>query len=141
MILDVGCCACARGNVNIDLIINRTAPNFVRCDAQHLPFKDNVFALTLCYCLLEHLSKPYEGLKELFRVTGDTVTIRYDKLFSIYNFIGVGHKNMMVKERFVRLPSIFFNFLYKAFMFRPLKAVCRRAGIFEAQTYERTYNV
>jgi len=141
MILDVGCSNRHRGNVNIDLTINRTAPNFVRCDAHYLPFQKNVFTLTLCYCLLEHLNKPYQALKEIYRVTNGTVTIRYDKLFSIYNFIGVGHKNMMVKERFVRLPSMFFSFFYKVFMFRPLKAVCRRARMFEAQTYERTYNV
>lgn len=144
MILDCGCGTKPVGDVNVDIIIYpecRNMDNFLRCDVHFLPFKNLVFSKAVCYCVLEHLNRPHDGLKEIFRVTNGEVIIRYDRLLSIYNFIGVGHKNMMVKERFVRLPSVFFKFLYKVFMFRPLKTICRRAKLFEPQTYERAYHV
>jgi len=140
LILDCGCGDKWKGDVNIDVAV-QYAPNFVRCDAHHLPFKDKVFTLTLCYCVLEHLDKPYDALREIHRVTNGTTIVRYDRVFSVYNIIGQGHKNMMVKERFVRLPSFFFRFCNEVFQFRPLKFLCRKARVFEAKTYEREYNV
>jgi len=136
--LDCGCGTRPKGDVNVD-VVKRVAPNFVRCDIQWLPFRDEVFTRTFCLCVLEHLHKPYTALKEISRITNGEVTVRYDCFLSVYNFLGRGHKNMMVKERFVRLPSFFFRFWNMVFTFRPLKFLCRKAGLFRAQTYERTY--
>jgi ubiquinone/menaquinone biosynthesis C-methylase UbiE len=125
--------------VNIDLEINREAPNFVKCDAQHLAFRKKIFKKTIVFTVIEHLNKPYEGLREIFRVTDGEVTIKYDCFFSIYNFIGIGHKSMMIRERFVRLPSFFFVFLNRLFTFRPVKYLARKGRLFEERTYEKTY--
>lgn len=139
MILDCGCGTKPNGDVNIDLEINRSAPNFIRCDAQHLPFQNGTFTKTICSTVLEHLNKPYDALREIFRVTNGEVTIRYDRFISIYNFIGVGHRNLMVMEKFVRLPRFLFVFLNRLFRFRPIKYLARKGKLFEERTYEKTY--
>ena len=87
MILDCGCSDHPRGDVNIDLVVNKNAPNFVRCDAQYLPFHKNVFSITICFCILEHLNKPYDALHEVYRITNGTIRITYDHFWSIYNLI------------------------------------------------------
>lgn len=138
--LDVGCGTKPTGDVNIDYAY-RTAQNFIRCDAHNLPFKSKVFKNSRCLTVLEHLNKPHDALKELFRVTNGVITIRYDCFFSIYNFIGVGHKNLMVRERFVRLPSFMFVFLNYLFRFRPIRYLARKGRLFEENTYEKTYCV
>jgi len=138
-VLDVGCCNKKRGDIGID--IERIKGVDVICDAHHLPFQDNCFKKTMAYCSLEHLDKPYDALKEIYRVTNGILEIRYDSFLSIYNFIGRGHKNMMVRERFVRLPKAFFMLLNRLFTFRPLKSICRRAGLFRPNMYERSYHV
>ena len=141
MILDVGCGDKPRGDVNIDLAHNRSAFNFIRSDAQHLPFRDKTFKTTYVLTVLEHLNKPYDALREIFRVTNGDVIIRYDRFFNLYNFIGVGHRNLMVRERFVRLPTCLFVFLNYLFRFRPIKYLARKGKLFEANTYEKTYLV
>lgn len=125
--------------MNIDLVINRRASNFIRCDAHHLPFQNNIFEKTICFTVLEHLNKPYDALREIFRVTKGEITIKYDRFFSIYNFIGVGHKNMMIMERFVGLPRFLFVFLSFLVKFRPIKYLARKGKLFEEKTYEKTY--
>ena len=48
-----------RNEPNIDLVL---------CDAQHLPFRDNVFNIITSYELLEHLERPVEALKKMLSV-------------------------------------------------------------------------
>lgn len=141
MTLDCGCGTQPRGDVNIDLVINRGASHFIRSDAQHLPFRTGIFERSNCSTVLEHTEKPYMARGELFRVTNGEVTIKYDRFFNIYNWIGVGHRHLMVRERFVSLPQPVFVFLRRLFQFRPIKFLARRGNLFRADTYEKTYRV
>lgn len=49
--------------------IHRDGRPFIVCDAQYLPFKDKSFTFASCSHVLEHLSNPELGVKELRRVT------------------------------------------------------------------------
>ena len=87
MILDVGCGAFPKGDVNVDLftgatihtgrIINpQTIPNFVKGDCNHLPFRDNCFTGSICSHVLEHHGvNPRKTIFEMVRVTNGTVRI------------------------------------------------------------------
>ena len=89
MILDVGCGDRPKGNVNLDCVHSQSsdffeserkinpkrAPNFVLGDAYHLPFRNNAFETVLCHHTLEHLENPVSALKELVRVTSNTLEI------------------------------------------------------------------
>lgn len=87
--LNVGC-----GNlpnfgdfVNCDLYVNETihrhyktldakrTPNFVKCDAQHLPFKDNCFEMAYSSNVLEHVKNPYKMLREMIRVARNRIEL------------------------------------------------------------------
>jgi len=79
MILDVGCGADPKGDVNVDRFLeDRTqcfkawfpweTKNFVFADAEYLPFKDKAFSLLLARHLIEHLENPLQALKEWSRV-------------------------------------------------------------------------
>ena len=65
--LDIGCGPNKKLDVNIDL--NRGFRPDIVCDAQHLPFKSEVFSLINCSHLLEHLEKPYLCLNEINRIS------------------------------------------------------------------------
>jgi SAM-dependent methyltransferase len=80
-VLDIGCGCRPKGDVNCDLFIGRTPhteqswtinptviPNFVRCDAHFLPFRDNSFLEVYSHHLLEHVDDPTKVLLEMFRV-------------------------------------------------------------------------
>jgi len=78
--LDIGCGGTGDGDVNLDLYFGKTdhhsgniqprnIPNFVNGDAQQLPFRDNVFKVTRCCHVLEHMEKPLRALKEMKRVS------------------------------------------------------------------------
>ena len=89
MILDIGCGDSPRGDVNCDLFVGESPhltapryiqpekiPNFVRCDANCLPFRYKAFTESLCRHVIEHKGvTPSAVLKEIVRVTSDTVTI------------------------------------------------------------------
>jgi ubiquinone/menaquinone biosynthesis C-methylase UbiE len=137
--LDCGCSNNPRGDVNIDVTPNQSAPNFIRCDAHNLPFKDNSFSHTYCVCILEHLSHPYHALKEINRVTHGKIEITYDHFWSIYNWIGVGHQHLMLNTYFIKLPYLL-TMLRILFKWRPLKAICRRAGLFTPWRYTHVYH-
>ena len=82
LILDVGCGHTPRGTVNVDLpthksehffhkekvIKPKSAPNFVRADAHHLPFRSSVFDKTVSSHTCEHLDNPEKAIKEMLRV-------------------------------------------------------------------------
>jgi SAM-dependent methyltransferase len=87
MILDVGCGNSPKGDVNCDLyrkntphlmgdtrIQNTKIPNFVLCDATHLPFKDKVFEKAYASQVLEHILHPALLIEEMKRVATRMVT-------------------------------------------------------------------
>jgi 2-polyprenyl-3-methyl-5-hydroxy-6-metoxy-1,4-benzoquinol methylase len=47
----------------------RPGPSYLHADAQRLPFRDDQFDLVVCVEVLEHLTDPVAGLRELARVT------------------------------------------------------------------------
>jgi len=88
--LDVGCGLRPRGDVNSDLFVGKSPhlhkedkeinpkniPNFVRCDANQLPFKDDAFSISFCSHVLEHKGvNALKVIKELMRVTRRRVII------------------------------------------------------------------
>jgi SAM-dependent methyltransferase len=85
MNLDVGCGHSPKGDVNIDLHIkatshrNRTVeldedldtkkiPNFVKADANFLPFRPRMFKKVFMYEVLEHFDVPKQVLSEIRKV-------------------------------------------------------------------------
>ena len=81
MLLDVGSGSHPhpRAEVTCDLFFNaefeggainaREQKNFIICDAQHLPFRNQVFEESNCSHVLEHLEDPRLGFSELKRVS------------------------------------------------------------------------
>ena len=90
MKLDIGCGALPKGDVNVDLYVGRTPhseekwtiepqtiPNFVRCDANYLPFRDKAFSECVISHVLEHDGvRPIKVIKETLRVTKGDIEIR-----------------------------------------------------------------
>jgi len=85
-VLDIGCGARAKGDVNIDLYPNdrkqckqtwnpKKIRNFVLADAEHLPFKDKTFITIYVVHVCEHLKNPFKALQEFNRV-GKIIHIR-----------------------------------------------------------------
>jgi len=73
--LDIGCGGGVkfrphpRGDINCDINIPlSTIPNFIRCDADFLPFKPDIFDRVSMYEVLEHLASPLNALIEARRV-------------------------------------------------------------------------
>jgi len=86
LVLDVGCGSVPQGDVNTDIFIGATphhkfkirarrTPNFVLCDAQHLPFRDKAFSRVYTRHVLEHIPNPLQALKEYARVASLTYLI------------------------------------------------------------------
>ena len=90
--LDVGCGQNPSGDINTDLYIvddivrriqrfhelnTKKIPNFVCCDVQHLPFKNETFGLVYCAHVIEHVKNPSQLLSELTRVSTETVIVEY----------------------------------------------------------------
>lgn len=90
--LDVGCGAQPKGDVNIDLHVGYTLqggdqrkvgifidpkriPNFIRADAQYLPFKDRSFEKVISHHVIEHVEEPFKMLSEMSRVTNCRIEI------------------------------------------------------------------
>jgi len=57
-------------------INTRHVKNFVSCDAQHLPFKDEAFDWVYSAHVIEHVDKPFAMLREMVRVARIRVTVR-----------------------------------------------------------------
>ncbi|TET65723.1 MAG: class I SAM-dependent methyltransferase [Candidatus Aminicenantes bacterium] len=51
-------------------------PNFVLADGCHLPFRNNSFDRVYRQAVIEHVGDPVAFLKELIRVSKETVTIK-----------------------------------------------------------------
>lgn len=93
--MDVGCGDRPKGDVNCDKyigyspdffgdpshsLITKKIPNFIRCDAHYLPFKDSCFQTIVSSHMLEHSTNPYLILKEFYRVTSMYVRIEVPNL-------------------------------------------------------------
>ena len=90
-LLNVGCGDQATGDVNCDFCVEDTEQhrhssmvtklnlqaikNFVLCDAQHLPFRDNVFETAFSSEVIEHVKNPFLMLRELGRVSKSKVIV------------------------------------------------------------------
>jgi len=142
LILDVGCGVRPRGDVNCDLFTGKTPhlheeteeinpktiPNFVRCDANHLPFKEKAFFISFCSHVLEHKGvNTLQVIKEMMRVTQRRVIFvvphrfaftkgkrnceMHDKYFNVTNVLGLFKKlnvrgDTAVKYRYFPSTSI-----------------------------------
>ena len=105
-VLDVGCGANPRGNVNCDLyrtdnlghrnlgadsrINSKAIPNFILCSALNLPFKDDFFDVVLCSQVIEHTDKPFSLLKELIRVS--TLKVIVETVHRLGDSAALSHK-------------------------------------------------
>jgi SAM-dependent methyltransferase len=65
-------------------------PNFVLCDAQALPFRDNSFNLAYCHNVLEHVANPWQVIRELRRVAEHS-NIRQDVWWSLVSYATPEH--------------------------------------------------
>lgn len=86
-ILDVGCGGQPKGDVNCDLFFGDSphVKNFVRCDAQYLPFKNNSFKIVYSSHVIEHLPCPLLALREWNRVSRSYVYIRLPYAFRFFD--------------------------------------------------------
>lgn len=89
-----------RADVTCDLYFNaeyqggpfdaREQKNFVICDAQHLPFRPQVFGHSNCTHVLEHLEDPQLGFRELKRVSNqgyvEMPSLLYENILFGYPF-------------------------------------------------------
>jgi len=138
--LDVGCGLKPQGDVNVDLYIQKTMhrgndstispktiPNFVKCDANYLPFRDNAFTESNCSHLLEHKGiNAVKVIKEMIRVTTRKIVAEvphrysrtrwlkyeqhpefHDKLFSEASIIALFKKNGL---RYLRTQITYWYF-------------------------------
>lgn len=101
--LNVGCGLQGTGDVNCDLSLRdpdghrsgdvvdlRFTRNFVVCDGQYLPFKDNVFRSVYSAHAIEHVKDPFLMLRELVRVSRKRVVVvcphRWHALYYFRNY-------------------------------------------------------
>jgi ubiquinone/menaquinone biosynthesis C-methylase UbiE len=67
-VLDVGCGDVPKGDVNLDLFFYVQCENFVKAEANHLPFRDGVFTKVYSKHALEHFEDPFEFFKAAKRI-------------------------------------------------------------------------
>ena len=90
MTLDIGCGRTPKGNVNVDLyqgFEHREKVIIIKADAQHLPFKSNVFDKVSSYEVIEHLENPLTLLREMHRVSRDRIMITTPNAFNVNNIL------------------------------------------------------
>lgn len=116
-ILDVGCGCRPGGSVNCDLHIRKTfhrssfpiidahnVPNFVRCDALHLPFKNDSFNIVYSDSVIEHLDNPYLMLNEMIRVSSNRIEVHAPHRFYFRKWqTRKQHKHYFTKSWFAQL--------------------------------------
>ncbi len=82
MLLDVGWGTVPRGDVNVDIVMRHNVTNFIKADAQKLPFIDRAFTESLSNHAIEHLADPENMVSELKRVTQKKIMINTPLFFS-----------------------------------------------------------
>ena len=75
---------------------------FVRCDADHLPFRDRQFDTVYAFNLLEHVRHPQKTIKELRRV-GNSLKIRQDKILCLASYATPEHYQFQL-PRLIFIP-------------------------------------
>ena len=75
-----------QGYITADVYLDIRKPsfriqNFLLADILHMPFRDRCFKTVFCSHVIEHLEEPLQGLKELWRVTGNYLEIRVPHRF------------------------------------------------------------
>ena len=63
----------ARSQYDIDVT---KVENFVMCDIQNLPFRDDAFEIGYSYHVIEHGDEPWVMFKEMVRVSKEKVSIK-----------------------------------------------------------------
>jgi hypothetical protein len=88
--LNLGCGNDNWGDCRVDssynFLTNKNKPTIL-ADAQHLPFKDASFRSIKSNHLLEHLSNPFEALKEMNRVTTEELKLAFPVETDVWPFI------------------------------------------------------
>lgn len=124
LILDVGCGSRPRGNVNVDLFLEKSEhrytdidlkkiPNFVNASVNYLPFRDNTFFKTICVSVLEHRGVDfYKALNEMLRVSSNYVEFRVPTLWCLEALPSrhKGHKHVFT-SRMIR--QVLKNYCYE----------------------------
>ena len=54
--------------INIDLLDYSEITNFIKCDAEEMPFEDESFDVVILIDMLEHTKHPFKVLEEISRV-------------------------------------------------------------------------
>ncbi|MBA7493359.1 hypothetical protein ES702_03917 [subsurface metagenome] len=117
--LNAGCGCNTWGDVRIDIQTysnifyrKKTSVNIIG-SVEHLPFKDKVFNETRCHHVLEHLTNPFDCVKELNRVTNGKIIIHVP-VFHLYSLI---IETITLVKAFMVIPfvglSYFMDHLYK----------------------------
>lgn len=141
-VLDVGCGARPHGSVNCDLYVAKTfhrssfptidihnVPNFIRCDALHLPFKNDSFTTVVSDSVIEHLDNPYLMLEEMIRVSKERIVVHAPHRFYFRKWqTRKQHKHYFTKSWFANVfkQSILaygYEIKYERFP-QMIKAVC-----------------
>jgi len=119
LILDVGCGVHPKGDVNCDARKLCGIKNYVRCDANYLPFKSQAFDVVCAFNLLEHVDEPSVVIAECCRV-GRKTKFSVDSLLNPLNYLHPDHKwlTFVVKHSIFflarpRLLSFFSKWFYK----------------------------
>ena len=149
MKIDIGCGIFPSGDVNCDLFMNdighrggknhidlniKKIKNFIRCDAQYLPFKDSVFDKVYSSHVIEHLKNPYLFLKEVIRISKDKIIIicphRYgDKIINLFHgkWKNPYHLHFLNKKWFYKQLKnylVVYNIEYTKFIYLPFSFFC-----------------
>lgn len=128
--LDVGCGNNPAGDVNCDLFIGKTPhiedrdniidpktiPNFIRCDAHHLPFKDSCFEEVFSSHILEHVDDATKVMLEMVRVTNNKILFKiphrfarrpwYKLIFKMGRWPVTRHHQSSSHKRFFNVKSV-----------------------------------
>jgi len=89
-------------DVNVDIMVPaKKIPNFIRADAQHLPFRDKIFEKAYASHIIEHLEDPYAFLRECKRVAY-AAEILCPHYLDPNAYIDLDHKHVYWRGGFVR---------------------------------------
>ncbi len=79
--------------------------NFVLCDVQKLPFRNQAFTRVYAFNVIEHVDVRFQAENELKRVSEGEVWIRLDKFYNLANWFTCHHRGLAYKDRLVHFPG------------------------------------